>query len=76
MNILKKIIDFFLNASIHVALAVYAFLRISEFYFVFSYQKNLDYFIFFGTITGYNFVKYAGVAKLHHRSLTSDLKII
>lgn len=76
MITLKKFFDFYLNASIHVAFAVYAFLRISEFYFDFSYQKNLDYFIFFGTITGYNFVKYAGVAKLHHRSLTSDLKII
>ena len=76
MNIIKKIIDFYLNASIHVAFAVYAFLRITEFYFNFSYQKNLYYFIFFGTITGYNFVKYAGVAKLHHRSLANDLKII
>ena len=76
MNEFKKIVDFYINASIHVALAVYAFLRITEFYFDFTYQKNLDYFIFFGTITGYNFVKYAGVAKLHHRSLTSDLKII
>jgi len=76
MNEFKKIVDFYINASIHVALAVYAFLRITEFYFDFTYQKNLDYFIFFGTITGYNFVKYAGVAKLHHRSLTNDLKII
>jgi len=32
--------------------------------------------MFFGTITGYNFVKYAGVAKLHHRSLTKGLKKI
>jgi hypothetical protein len=76
MNPFKKVVDFYINSSIHVALAVYAFLRISEFYFDFSYQKNLDYFIFFGTITGYNFVKYAGVAKLHHRSLTNNLKII
>jgi 4-hydroxybenzoate polyprenyltransferase len=51
-------------------------LRITEIYFDLSYNKNLDYFVFFGTITGYNFVKYAGVAKLHHKSLTEDLKII
>ncbi len=76
MNVFNKIIDFYINASIHVAFAAYAFLRITEIYLDLSYQKNLDYFIFFGTITGYNFVKYAGVAKLHHRSLTRDLKII
>jgi hypothetical protein len=76
MKVLKKLLDFYINSSIHVALSVYALLRITEIYFDLSYNKNLDYFVFFGTITGYNFVKYAGVAKLHHKSLTEDLKII
>ncbi len=69
-------LDFYINASIHVALSVYALVRITELYFGLSYNESLDYFIFYGTITGYNFVKYAGVAKLHHRSLTKDLKAI
>lgn len=76
MKLLKVVLDFYINASIHVALAVYAFIRLTEFYFDLSYQEHLNYFIFFGTITGYNFVKYAGVAKLHHRSLTDSLKVI
>ena len=76
MKLLKILLDFYINASIHVAFSVYALLRITEFYFNISYNENLNYFVFFGTITGYNFVKYAGVAKLHHRSLTDDLKII
>lgn len=76
MNIFKKIFEFYINSSIHVSLSTYAFLRITELFFDFPYQKNLDYFIFFGTITGYNFVKYAGVARFHHRSLTKDLRII
>ncbi|WP_299399334.1 hypothetical protein [uncultured Gelidibacter sp.] len=33
-------------------------------------------FVFFSTITGYNFVKYFGLAKFHHRSLAKWLKII
>jgi hypothetical protein len=33
-------------------------------------------FVFFATITGYNFVKYFGVAKFHHRSLATWLKAI
>jgi 4-hydroxybenzoate polyprenyltransferase len=76
MKVLKQFLNFYINASIHVAFAVFALLKITEIYFELSYDKNVDYFIFFGTITGYNFVKYAGVAKLHHKSLTDDLKII
>ncbi len=76
MTFLKKLFELYINASIHVALAVYAFLRITEFYFNLPQNPELYFFLFFGTITGYNFVKYAGVAKLHHRSLTSSLKII
>jgi hypothetical protein len=76
MRILKTIFDFYINSSVHVALAVYAFARITESYLVFSYDENLNYFIFLATISGYNFVKYAGVAKLHHMSLTKNLRVI
>ncbi|WP_299109386.1 hypothetical protein [uncultured Tenacibaculum sp.] len=69
-------LDFYVNSSIHVALAVYSLVRITETYFGLSYNESLDFFVFFGTITGYNFVKYAGVAKLHHHSLTTHLKVI
>jgi len=76
MRFFKIVFEFYLNASIHVAFAVFAFLKINEIYFDLPLNQNLNYFIFFGTITGYNFVKYAGVAKLHHRSLTDSLKVI
>lgn len=76
MKFFKLLFSFYINASIHVGLAVYAFIRITEQYFELTYNESLDYFIFYGTITGYNFVKYAGVAKLHHRSLTNNLKVI
>ena len=76
MIFLIKLFKFYINSSIHVALSVYSLVRITELYFNLPYNESLDYFIFYGTITGYNFVKYAGVAKLHHRSLTKNLKII
>ena len=76
MKFLKIALNFYINASIHVAIAVYALVRVTEYYFGLSNNEYLNAFIFFGTITGYNFVKYAGVAKLHHRSLTNNLKII
>lgn len=76
MSFLKTIFDFYINSSIHVALAVYAFARMTALYFGITYQEDLGYFIFFATISGYNFVKYAGVAKLHHMSLTKNLRVI
>lgn len=76
MGFLKILFDFYLNASIHVAVAVYAFVRITELYAGIRYDAHLDYFIFFATISGYNFVKYAGEAKFHHMSLTKNLRAI
>lgn len=76
MTFLKYLFNFYINASIHVALAVYSLTRITEYYFDLPYNQNLDYFIFFGTITGYNFIKYAGVAKFYHMSLTKSMRLI
>jgi len=44
----------------------------------FNVGADLEFvlFIFFATVTGYNFVKYFGLAKFHHRSLTNWLKSI
>ncbi|WP_412561553.1 hypothetical protein [Winogradskyella sp. MIT101101] len=76
MKVLKAIVDFYLNSSIHVALAVYAFTWITLLQFGLNYDESVLYFVFFATITGYNFVKYFGVAKFHHRSLAGWLKAI
>ncbi|CAM1348957.1 conserved membrane hypothetical protein [Tenacibaculum halocynthiae] len=76
MDYLKKVVNFYINSSIHVGFSVYAFMRLTELYFGLPYNEPLDFFVFYGTITGYNFVKYAGVAKLHHKSLTNNLKYI
>jgi hypothetical protein len=76
MTILNRIFNFYLNASIHVALAVYALTWITLIQFELEYDENVLYFVFFATITGYNFVKYFGVAKFHHRSLAGWLKVI
>jgi hypothetical protein len=54
-----------------VALTIFTYIQ---------FQLPIDYmlltFIFLSSITGYNFVKYAPVARLHHRSLTQQLKQI
>lgn len=76
MMILKRIFNFYLNSSIHVAIGVYALTWITLLQFGVEYDKNSLYFVFFATITGYNFVKYFGIAKFHHRSLAGWLRAI
>ncbi|NJX14815.1 hypothetical protein [Tamlana crocina] len=76
MRVFKQLFDFYINASIHVALAVYALSFITIFQFKVPYDENVLCFIFYASITGYNFVKYFGVAKFHHRSLANWLKAI
>lgn len=76
MTILKQILNFYINSSIHVALAVFSMSWITLKDFNLPYDANVLYFIFYASITGYNFVKYFGMAKFHHRSLTTWLKLI
>lgn len=76
MKVLKKLFNFYMNSSIHVALSVYSLTWITLLEFDISYDVNILYFVFYASITGYNFVKYFGVAKFHHRSLTNWLKAI
>lgn len=76
MSVFKPIFDFYINSSIHVALAVCALSWITLLHFGIETDMVLLWFTFFATITGYNFVKYFGLAKFHHRSLSPWLKHI
>lgn len=76
MRIFKNLFLFYINSSIHVAFAVVALVAVTQLHFSLSFQQDLLLFVFFGTITGYNFVKYASLAKLHHRSLAGNLRVI
>ena len=76
MKYLKNAFELYINSSIHVSLAVVAFTLVSIFEHDLEIDKNLILFIFFASITGYNFVKYAGIAKLHHLSLATNLRVI
>ncbi|MEG9328668.1 hypothetical protein V6B16_12050 [Salinimicrobium catena] len=76
MKKFRSIFEFYINSSIHVALAVVALCGVTFLNFDISTEEDLLLFVFFGSITGYNFVKYAPVARLHHRSLEKRLKLI
>ncbi|TBW27406.1 hypothetical protein [Gramella sp. KN1008] len=76
MRYLKNAFELYINSSIHVSLAVVAFTLITFFQYNGKIDIELILFIFFASVTGYNFVKYAGIAKLHHLSLAKNLRYI
>ena len=76
MGSLKAIFKFYINSSIHVALAVACLCLITLYDFDLPVDWNLIFFCFFATISGYNFIRYFGLAKFHHRSLAVWLKQI
>lgn len=71
-----NVFNLYINSSIHVATAVVAFYVVTLIELQLSLSWNLLFFLFFATITGYNFVKYAGIAQLYHLRLTNNLRII
>ncbi|MCF1420134.1 hypothetical protein [Mangrovimonas futianensis] len=76
MSRFKALFNFYINSSIHVALSVCALTWITLLEFGIPWDALLIGFIFFASITGYNFVKYFGLARFHHRSLAHWLKVI
>ncbi len=60
---MKRLFDFYLDASIHVSLAVVSLSMVTALFFDIPLKGHLGYFIFFGTIVNYNFIKYGVEAK-------------
>ncbi|OYU79530.1 MAG: hypothetical protein CFE23_13580 [Flavobacterium sp. BFFFF1] len=63
MKVLKRLFDFYLQASLHVALSCAALVLMTLHMFHFSLSHPIVLFVFFGTIAGYNFVKYDALAR-------------
>lgn len=76
MRVLKKVFDFYIQSSIHVALSVYSLVQMTHFMFHIPDNKPIGYFAFFGTIVGYNFVKYETLTRIQKKQMQSKLKAI
>jgi hypothetical protein len=76
ISFLKKILDFYIHGSIHVALAVYALVQMTFHFFHIRYDAPMALFAFFGTIVGYNFVKYDELVRAKKLKLTPERKAI
>ncbi|MFD2564967.1 hypothetical protein [Aquimarina rubra] len=73
MKTLKSIFSFYINSSIHVALAIAALVKLTFLKFEILGGNTYIYFSFVGAIVAYNFVKYANISKLYHRRLTKSM---
>ncbi|SHG28867.1 hypothetical protein SAMN05444396_107125 [Flavobacterium segetis] len=76
MKFFKLIFDFYINSSIHVALSCYALVRMTQHMFHIPYENSIAYFVFFGTVVGYNFVKYDALARKQKVQMRYELKAI
>lgn len=76
MRILKQLLDFYINSSLHVALSVFALVKMTAFLFGITVIEPCAYFAFFGTIVGYNFVKYDALARAQKKQMRLQLKAI
>lgn len=76
MDALKKIFDFYINSSLHVALSVYAMVSMTMYFFSIYNNFEVQAFAFFGTIVGYNFVKYDALARLNKIKIGKKLQFI
>jgi len=63
MKILKRLFDFYIEASIHVAFSCLALVKMTQHIFDIPHGESIAYFAFFGTIVGYNFVKYDALVR-------------
>jgi hypothetical protein len=76
MKQLKQLFDFYLDSSIHVALSCFALVNCTYLILNISINYSVALFAFFGTIAGYNFVKFDALARAKKNSLSWKLNSI
>jgi hypothetical protein len=74
MRGLKRIVQFYINSSLHVGLSCFALVQITQMEFHISQQNEVGYFAFWGTIVGYNFVKYEELARSKKLQMRNQLR--
>ena len=76
MMVFKKFLDFYINSSLHVAFSAFALVSMTQYFFGVQGDLSVAWFAFFGTVVGYNFVKYDAIARLNKTEIKKELKAI
>lgn len=75
MRTLKQILDWYINASLHVAFATTALVGITNYYARLSVNWSILLFVFCATMSSYNIIKYLGYV-LTNQNYKNTLKAI
>ncbi len=75
MKLLQSILSFYLKSSLHVAVAVVSLTVLTYHIFKLTIDLDIIIFNFFGTIAGYNFIKYDTIFR-KNSNIRSSLKLI
>ncbi len=70
-----RFLDWYLNASLHVALAATALVQMTFYFCHLPFDVIVTALVFFGTVFSYNFIKY-GVYIAKNRTFTKSMKAI
>lgn len=76
MKLLRQLLELYLKSSTHVALAVAAFAGITCYNLDLKPPSELILFIFFGTVCGYNFIKYSAIGNFREFRSSKILRLI
>lgn len=76
MRFLKIFLEFYINSSIHVAFSCFALVNITYLTINILPDKVVTCFAFFGTIIGYNFIKFNALSRANKNKMRIQLKAI
>ena len=76
MAVFKRFFDFYLRSSVHVAVSVFTLIKMTQHMFAIDGGEFVAWFGFFGTVTGYNFVKYDEIARVRQINPRAEIKTI
>lgn len=75
MHAIRRLFNFYINGSIHVAVAVLSLVLMTNHMFKNPFDLAMASFAFFGTVFGYNFIKYEAFFR-NKKPLRLELKAI
>jgi len=76
MAVFKRIFDFYIQGSIHVALSCFSLVSMTSFLFGIKQNQDCAFFALFGVIVAYNFVKYDALARTQSMQMKGKIKAI
>ena len=76
MKIFKNILDFYIDASIHVGLSCFFLVLTTQFYLGIHQDFEMAFFAFFGTVIAYNFVKYEALFRAKKGKIYTKLQFV